>query len=38
MADIALDKSKTALLIADFYADMMSTIPHPVERRVMEKT
>ena len=38
MADIALDKSKTALLIADFYADMMSTIPHTVERRVVEKT
>jgi nicotinamidase-related amidase len=38
MADITLDKSKTALLIADFYADMMSTIPHAVERRVVEKT
>ncbi len=38
MADISLDKSKTALLIADFYADMMSTIPHAVERQVVEKT
>ena len=38
MVDITLDKSKTALLIADFYADMMSTIPHAVERRVVEKT
>ncbi len=38
MADITLDKSKTALLIADFYADMMSTIPHAVERKVVEKT
>ncbi len=38
MADITLEKSKTALLIADFYADMMSTIPHAVERRVVEKT
>ena len=38
MADITLDKSKTALLIADFYADMMSTIPHAVERQVVEKT
>ena len=38
MADIALDKSKTALLIADFYADMMSTIPHAVVRQVVEKT
>jgi nicotinamidase-related amidase len=33
-----LDKSKTALLIADFYADMMSSIPHAVERKVVEKT
>ncbi len=38
MADITLDKSKTALLIADFYGDMMSTIPHAVERQVVEKT
>jgi nicotinamidase-related amidase len=38
MADITLDKSKTALLIADFYADMMSTLPHATERRVVEKT
>ena len=38
MTDITLDRSKTALLIADFYADMMSTIPHAVERQVVEKT
>ncbi len=38
MADITLDKSKSALLIADFYADIMSTIPHAVERQVVEKT
>jgi nicotinamidase-related amidase len=38
MADIALDKSRTALLIADFYADMMSTLPHAIERGVVEKT
>ncbi len=38
MAEITLDRSKTALLIADFYADMMSTIPHAVERQVVEKT
>ena len=38
MPDITLDKSKTALLIADFYADIMGTIPHAVERKVVEKT
>ena len=27
MADIALDKAHTALLIADFYADMMGSLP-----------
>ncbi len=38
MADVTLNKSTTALLIADFYADMMSAIPHAVERSVVEKT
>ncbi len=38
MADVILDKSTTALLIADFYAEMMNTIPHAVERGVVEKT
>jgi nicotinamidase-related amidase len=38
MADVTLDKSTTALLIADFYADMMSSIPHAVELGVVEKT
>ena len=38
MADVTLNKSTTALLIADFYADMMSSIPHAVERGVVEKT
>ena len=38
MADITLDKSTTALLIADFYADMMSSIPHAVERGVVART
>jgi len=38
MPDISLDKKKTALLIADFYADMMTTVPHAVERKVVEKT
>ena len=38
MPDLTLDKSSTALLIADFYRDMMNTIPHAVERQVVEKT
>lgn len=38
MAQISLDRATTALLIADFYADMMTTIPHAVERGVVEKT
>ena len=38
MADITLDKSTTALLIADFYADMMNSIPHAIERGVVAKT
>ena len=38
MADITLTKSTTALLIADFYSDMMSSIPHAVERDVVKKT
>jgi nicotinamidase-related amidase len=38
MPDITLDKSRTALLIADFYRDMMNRVPHAVERKVVEKT
>lgn len=38
MPDITLNKSTTALLIADFYAEMMNTIPHAVERGVVAKT
>lgn len=38
MPDITLDKSKTALLIADFYRDMMTTLPHAIDRKVVEKT
>lgn len=38
MANITLDKSRTALLIADFYAEMMNTIPHAIERGVVGKT
>jgi nicotinamidase-related amidase len=35
---LALDRQHTALLIADFYAAFMSTIPHAVERQVVDKT
>ena len=38
MPDVILDKPKTALLIADFYRDMMTTLPHAIERKVVEKT
>jgi len=38
MPDVTLDKPKTALLIADFYRDMMTTLPHAIDRRVVEKT
>jgi nicotinamidase-related amidase len=33
---LTLDRQHTALLIADFYAAIMSTIPHAVERQVVE--
>ena len=38
MPDITIDKPKTALLIADFYRDMMTTIPHATDRKVVQKT
>jgi nicotinamidase-related amidase len=38
MPDINLDKSKTTLLIADFYRDLMTTLPHAIDRRVVAKT
>ena len=38
MADISLDREHTALLIADFYEAMMTTIPHAVDRDVVGKT
>ncbi len=38
MTDIALEKEHTALLIADFYEAMMTTLPHAVERGVLERT
>jgi nicotinamidase-related amidase len=33
-----LDRQHTALLIADFYAAIMGTIPHAVDRQVVEQT
>ena len=38
MADISLDKERTALLIADFYEAMMTSIPHAVDRDVVGRT
>ncbi len=38
MAEIVLDKECTALLIADFYEAVMTTIPHAVDRNVVAKT
>ena len=38
MAELALDKTTTALMIADFYADAMTNTPHASERGVVERT
>ena len=38
MPDLKLDAKSTALLIADFYTEMMNTLPHATERGVVEKT
>ena len=38
MAGIVLEKARTALLIADFYEAMMTSVPHAVDRGVVEKT
>ena len=35
---IELDKNRTALLIADFYAEFMGNLPHSLERKCLEKT
>jgi len=37
MADITLTRGHTAVLIADFYAEMMNTLPHAIERGVVDK-
>ena len=38
MATLVLDRQHTALLIADFYAAIMGTLPHAVNRQVVERT
>ena len=38
MPSIELDKTTTALLIADFYVEMMGSLPHAVDRKVVDKT
>ena len=37
MPDITLDRGHTAVLIADFYAEIMNTLPHATQRGVVEK-
>jgi hypothetical protein len=36
--DITFTNGRTALLIADFYADAMSNLPHAVNRKCVERT
>ncbi len=38
MPAVALDRQHTALLIADFYAAVLPTLPHAVDRQVVEHT
>jgi nicotinamidase-related amidase len=38
MDSLSLDRQHTALLIADFYAAILSTLPHATDRQVVEKT
>ena len=38
MAGFTLDRAHTALLIADFYAAILPTLPHAVDRSVIDKT
>ena len=38
MAEISFNRDSTALLIADFYGEVLSTLPHAVERGVVAKT
>jgi len=38
MATLSLDRPHSALLIADFYAAILSTLPHAVDRQVVQHT
>jgi nicotinamidase-related amidase len=38
MATLSSDRQHTALLIADFYAAILGTLPHATDRQVIEKT
>ena len=38
MADVMVDRAQTTLLIADFYAAILATLPHAVDRQVVTKT
>ncbi len=38
MPEIDLRKNTTALLIPDFYAEVMGSLPHAVDRKVVDKT
>ncbi len=35
MPNLTLDKQHTALLIADFYAEAVGTLPHAADRQVV---
>ena len=37
MPDINLQRGHTAVLIADFYAEMIDTLPHAIDRGVIGK-
>ena len=37
MPDITLQRGHTAVLIADFYAEIMDTLPHAIDRGVVDK-
>ena len=38
MAELSIDKRHTALLIGDYYAEVMGTLSHAVSRKCLEKT
>lgn len=38
MADIQFDKARTALLVADFYAEFMGSLPHSLSRDCVGRT